>query len=72
MFRDLLHPKKIWIRIESTPHSNVNIMERHLVYYSGVTFWHVTVILNFDVLLTVHLSIFISVINQLDAQNDFF
>ena len=25
--------------------------------------------LNFDVLLTVHLSIFISVINQLDAQN---
>jgi len=24
---------------------------------------------NFDVLLTVHLSIFISVINQLDAQN---
>jgi len=26
-------------------------------------------ILNFDVLLTVHLSIFILVINQLDAQN---
>ena len=28
-------------------------------------------IVNFDVLLTVHLSIFISVINQLDAQNFF-
>jgi len=28
-----------------------------------------TVASNFDVLLTVHLSIFISVINQLDAQN---
>ena len=26
-------------------------------------------LVNFDVLLTVHLSIFISVINQLDAQN---
>ena len=25
--------------------------------------------MNFDVLLTVHLSIFISVINQIDAQN---
>jgi len=29
-------------------------------------------ILNFDVLLTVHLSLFISVINQLDAQNLFY
>jgi len=27
------------------------------------------IILNFDVLLTVHLSLYISVINQLDAQN---
>jgi len=30
---------------------------------------HTTYIENVDVLLTVHLSIFISVINQLDAQN---
>jgi len=30
---------------------------------------HSTIHVNFDVLLTVHLSIFISVINQLDAQN---
>jgi len=32
----------------------------------------VTVTTDFDVLLTVHLSIYISVINQLDAQNLFY
>ena len=40
-----------------------------LPYISFSTVSHYTAISNFDVLLTVHLSIFILVINQLDAQN---
>ena len=40
----------------------------HIQYKVGVDTLGLQVITNFDVLMTVHLSIFISVINQLDAQ----
>ena len=39
------------------------------LFHASICFKHYVLITNFDVLLTVYLSIFISVINQLDAQN---
>jgi len=46
--------------ISCTVYVTTNLLATHTIDY------HVT---NFDVLLTVHLNIFISVINQLNAQN---
>jgi len=45
-----------------------------IVLVNSQVFWDVTTcqFLSFDVLLTVHLSIFILVVNQLDAQNVFY
>ena len=49
-------------------------VSHHVLFYklplSSFPMWQIY--MNFDVLLTVHLSIFISVFNQLDAQNLFY
>jgi len=42
-------------------------LARFLIYFSSAK--NLTRCINFDVLLTMHLSIFISVINQIDVQN---
>ena len=52
-----------WHHSISAPHSHP------FVYHWYCIIQILTSITSFDVLLTVHLSIFISVINQLDAQN---
>jgi len=53
-------------------YSNIKMMHgpiRISLFHASICFKHYVLITNFDVLLTVYLSIFISVINQLDAQN---
>ena len=69
--RNRINKSALLLKNRNAAKHNCNLTRNNALFTTRYMLRHTT-LQNFDVLLSVHLSMFISVFNQLDAQNKFY